>query len=77
MGMESVLARAKTINLFGNPFYLLARWRERREVRVVEISFHSPHPRPLRGRRPLPKGARELLFPRKCLEAALAPYSDQ
>jgi len=71
MGMESVLARAKTINLFGNPFYLLARWRERREVRVVEISFHSPHPRPL------PKGARELLFPRKCLEAALAPYSDQ
>ena len=30
-----------------------------------EISFYSPHPRPL------PKGARELLFPRRCLEAAL------
>ena len=48
MGMESVLARAKTVNLFGNPIDLLARQR-----------------------------ARELLFPRKCLEAALAPYSDQ
>ena len=35
------------------------------KVRVVEISFHSPHPRPL------PKGARGLLFPRRCLEAAL------
>ena len=34
-------------------------------MRIVEISFHSPHPRPL------PKGARELLFPRRCLEAAL------
>ena len=37
------------------------------EVRVVEISFHSPHPRLL------PKGARGLLFPRRCLEAALDP----
>ena len=35
-------------------------------MRVGEISFYSPHPRPL------PKGARELLFPRRCLEAALA-----
>ena len=34
-------------------------------MRVVEISFYSPHPRPL------PKGARELLFPMRCLEAAL------
>ena len=34
-------------------------------MRVVEISFHSPHPCPL------PKGARELLFPSRCLEAAL------
>ena len=33
---------------------------------MVEISFYSPHPRPL------PKGARELLFPMRCLEAALA-----
>ena len=32
---------------------------------MVEISFYSPHPRPL------PKGARELLFPSRCLEAAL------
>ena len=56
---------AKTANLFGNPICLLARWRERMEVRVVEISFHSPHPRPR------PKGARELLFPNRCLEAAL------
>ena len=55
----------KTANLFGNPICLLARWRERMEVRVVEISFHSPHPCPL------PKGARELLFPSRCLEAAL------
>ena len=62
---------AKTVNLFGNPLYLLARWRERREVRVVEISFHSPHPRPRSGRRPLPKRARELLFPSRWLEAAL------
>ena len=38
------------------------------EVRVVEISFYSPHPRPL------PKGAKELLFPRRCLEAALALF---
>ena len=34
-------------------------------MRVVAISFYSPHPRPL------PKGARELLFPMRCLEAAL------
>ena len=40
MGMESVLARAKTINLFGNPFYLLARWRERMEVRAVSSLLH-------------------------------------
>ncbi len=59
------LPSAKTINLFGNQIDLLARWWERIEVRVVEISLHSPHPGPL------PKGARELLFPRKCLEAAL------
>ena len=58
-------ASAKTIDLFGNPFYLLSRQRERTEVRVVEISFYSPHPRPL------PKGAREWLFPSRCLEAAL------
>ena len=32
---------------------------------MVEIPFYSPHPRPL------PKGARELLFPSRCLEAAL------
>ena len=39
-------------------------------MRVVEISFHSPHPRLL------PKGARGLLFPRRCLEAALAAGMD-
>ena len=43
---------------------------------MVEISFHSPHPRPLRGRRPLPKGARELLFPSRCLEAALGKTAE-
>ena len=32
---------------------------------MAEILFHSPHPGPL------PKGARELPFPRRCLEAAL------
>ena len=38
-------------------------------MRVVEISFHSPHPRPL------PFGERELLFPMRCLEAALGGKS--
>ncbi len=27
--------------------YLLARWRERTEVRVDETSVHAPHPHPL------------------------------
>ena len=63
--LAGIYTSAKTANLFGNPIYLLARWRERMEVRVVEISFHSPHPSPL------PKEARELLFPNRCLEAAL------
>ena len=62
----NVFINAKTANLFGNPIYLLARWRAR--VRVVEISFYSP--------RPLPKGARERLFPSRCLEAALRTSLD-
>ena len=38
-------------------------------MRVGEISFHSPHPSPR------PKGARELLFPRRCLGAALETWA--
>ena len=41
-------------------------------MRVVEISCHSPHP----GPRPRPKGARELLFPSRCLEAALGKTAE-
>ena len=38
---------------------------------MVEISFYFPHPRPL------PKGAREWLFPSRCLEAALGSITDR
>lgn len=32
---------------FGKPIYLFARWRERIEVRVDEISFHASRPQSL------------------------------